>query len=302
MDILKLYQDYQIPKWTEGKNVSAGWVNVQCPFCGDDSNHLGFNLQDEYFKCWKCGWHPIKKTLSRLLGISEDEIFKLIIKYGGHSKRVRSPEPNIRIGVKKYKHPGNVKDLEPRHRRYLTERLFDPDQLVRDWHILGTGPVSLLDKINYSHRVLAPIYWDGREVSFQSRDITDKHRLKYLTCPKEREIIHHKNIVYGWQPDWYEKAIVVEGITDVWRLGSIAVATFGIEFTSIQAHVIASNFEQVGILFDYEDQAQAQAEKLMAELKFRKVKCLILPIENDPASMKQDDADYLVKQFKRGRL
>jgi len=38
IDFVKLFQDYNIKFWIEGKNVSKGWVNITCPLCGDKSN------------------------------------------------------------------------------------------------------------------------------------------------------------------------------------------------------------------------------------------------------------------------
>ena len=40
-----------------------------------------------------------------------------------------------------------------------------------------------------------------------------------------------------------------------------------------------------------------QADKLVAELKFRGVDAFRVDIEGDPGSMKQDDANYLIKQL-----
>ena len=83
MNILKLYQDYNIPVWTEGNNVSPGWINTQCCWCDDPSNHLGFDPSDEHFNCWRCGGHLIVPTIAKLLHTSDREAKGIIKQYGG---------------------------------------------------------------------------------------------------------------------------------------------------------------------------------------------------------------------------
>ena len=90
---------------------------------------------------------------------------------------------------------------------------------------------------------------------------------------------------------------MVEGPTDVWRLGSLAFAVSGIKYTPIQVRNISKAFKQVAIVFDADPQAKIQATKLVAELRFRGVDAFRVDIEGDPGSMKQEDADYLVKNL-----
>jgi len=132
-------------------------------------------------------------------------------------------------------------------------------------------------------------------VSFQTRDITGKSDLKYISCPKAREVIQHKHILYG--KNWNRKVgIAVEGVTDVWRLGPAAFAVFGIEFLNQQVRQMAKLFKRVIVLFDDDPQAIRQAAILMEELKFRKVDAAQEIIKGDPGEMSPADADYLVKQ------
>jgi len=187
--------------------------------------------------------------------------------------------------------------MRPGHRKYLIRRKFDPDKLEREWGLLGTGPVSRLDRINYSRRILIPIHWDGKLVSFQTRDITGRSELKYLACSLEREKIPHKTILYGKQEAWNDTGICVEGVTDVWRLGPAAFAVFGIEYKPQQVRLIAKTFHRVAVVFDDDPQAVVQADKLVAELRFRGVDAWRVDIVGDPGDMDQDDADYLVREI-----
>lgn len=296
MNIIKLFQDYNIPSQTEGKNWTPGWVMTRCPFCDDTSTHLGYCLKDDYFRCWRCGWHPATDTLAKLLNTPKGNAFNIMNQYGGKGGRTFK-EPKISLNKKPFRLPNDTTTLQWQHREYLEKRGFDPDKLEAEWGLLGTGPVSQINGLYYKNRIIAPIYWDGEMVSFQGRSISSQAKLRYLACPKERELIHHKDILYGKQETWGKVGICVEGITDVWRFGTSAFATFGIEFKTTQVKAIAERFEKIFVVFDCEPQAKKQAEKLVAELSMTGVEARQIDVENDPASMSQGEADNLVKSL-----
>jgi len=291
MDITRLLSDFQIPFQTGGKNVGKDWIGLSCPFCDDPSYHLGYNLKKKFFHCWRCGTHPITTTISKLLSINENQVSRIIQQYNG------ATEADSAIIIKPFQFPTGTMQMTNQHKTYLENRKFNPEILEKEWGLLGTGPVSKLDNSDYKLRIIAPIYWGGKIVSFQGRSLSNKTTPKYKACPKNREIISHKHILYGKQSKWKSTGICVEGITDVWRLGIFSFATFGIEYTSMQARIIANSFKSVLVLFDNEPQAQLQADKLVAELKFRGVNAKKATVKDDPGNMLQNDADYLIKQY-----
>ncbi len=302
MKIIALYQDFGINYRTEGhKHCRPGWVNVECPFCsGNQGYHLGFEIKKEYFYCWRCGTHPIVPTLSKLFGISEQQVYVLIKQYGGKSKL---RQEKLITKKQEFKFPFNTSTLLEKHKNYLIKRGFNPDYLAKEWQIQGTSFISILDGLDYKHRIVVPIEWGGKTVSFVARSIIKTNPYRYLVCPNGREIIHHKNIIYGNARKWKNIGICVEGVTDVWRLKENAFATFGIEFTRQQVRVISNIFDFIFVLYDNESQANVQAEKLMWELNFRGVHTKRINVESkDPGSMKQVDADYLVKDLMKLRL
>jgi hypothetical protein len=296
MDTEKLYQDYSVPYETEGhKHTRPGWINTACPFCtGNPGIHLGYNTYDDYYKCWRCGWHPITKTIAKLLNINENNAISIVRQYGGSSHKVRSRSKKSK---KEFKFPTGTGPLSNNHKQYLLSRGFDPDRLAHDWGLLGTNPTARLDESNYGNRVIAPILWDGTEVSFQGRAISDENKPKYKACPQEREMVPHQTILYGDQSSWNGVGICVEGITDVWRLGKAAFAVFGIEYTNRQVRWIATIFKRVPVVFDDDPQAVEQAKKLVAELRYRNLDSFLVPIKGDPGGMDQAEADYLTKQL-----
>lgn len=299
MSILDLYNDFGIPYVTEGtKHSRAGWVNTSCPFCsGNPGTHLGVHLNSGRSSCWRCGGKSIYKVVMKLAGVNFNDAKDLIRKYKVTSSKVTVPSQNRKIRFKPHKLPSNCEELQKQHIQYLEKRNFDPEKLQKEWGLLGAGPVSYLDEISYRHRIIAPIIWDGTQVSFQGRDITDKSELKYLACPKARELIEHQTILYGDQSQWGEVGICVEGITDVWRFGPKAFGVFGIDFTLRQIRLIAKAFKRVFIVFDDDPQAIKQGEVLKSELEFRGVEAHQEIIVGDPGGMDQAEADYFVKQL-----
>ena len=298
MNIIQLYKDFNVPFATEGhKHCREGWVNTTCPFCtGNPGMHLGYNMADDFYVCWRCGWKATHKALALLIHVSEKEAKEIARKYGGKS-HVNSAV-TVKVGQKKFRLPPSTAPMNDRHKRYLTKRKFDPEVIEKIWDVQGTGPISLMDGISFSHRLVIPIYWEDRIVSFQTRDITAKHSLRYITCPEQRERIKHKHIFYQAIPTKDSDAcICVEGVTDAWRFGYGAIATFGIKYTKYQVREISKRFKKVFVVFDDDPQAIKQSEKLTAELILRGVDAYSIKIQGDPGDMAQADADALKKEL-----
>ena len=297
MNFIKLLKDHHIEYITEGnKHCTRGWVNLHCPFCeGSQNYHLGYDLTRDYYTCWRCGYHSTIEVIQKLTGTNKHEAYQILKQYGGKSSLPKSV--HLQIKRKKLKYPYGTDVLQNNHKQYLEKRKFDPDKLQTIWGILGTGPTALLDNINFSHRILAPIYYQNKIVSYQARDITNKSKLKYLTCPKNREEIHHKHILYGLHKCRSKTVILVEGITDVWRLGPGAVACFGIGWKIQQQRLLVKNFQRIVIMFDNDSHAQKQAQALSAELSLKGKEVIQNTVQDDPATLNQKDADHLMRQF-----
>lgn len=297
MRILDLYRDFNLDFKTEGhKHCREGWVNVECPFCsGNPGYHLGFEMEKEYFYCWRCGFHPTITTLSELLNLPIFKVKQILKEYGGKTDVIRAEKQTDKLP---FKLPTGTSGLLQPHIRYLEKRGYNSLKIIEDWKIQATGPHAMLGKLNFKNRIIIPVFWNGQMVSFVARTISSKDSYRYLVCPKERELVFHKEIIYGNQKEWKRVGIAVEGVTDVWRLGFNAFATFGIEFKRKQVREIAKAFDFVYVMYDNEPQANIQAEKLMAELNFAGVKTKRIHAPGkDPGSMKQEEADYLVKQL-----
>jgi len=298
MNIEQLLTDQGIPIAPSGhKHFNESWVNVKCPFCeGHDGFHLGFSQNGKMSNCYRCGLHYVDDSIAKVLKIPLNAAKSLLLSYTGiHSNNTK--EKVAKTNAKAHKLPDCVTQLTNAHKKYLTGRNFDGDKLENEWRLMSTGPISMLDDINYGHRILAPIYWEGQQVTFQTRDATGKSRVKYMACPEEREIMKHKHILYR-HPDIKSKVgICVEGITDVWRFGEIAFATFGIEYTNQQVRWIAKLYKRVGVCFDDEPQAVQKANDLVGDLKFRGVDAFRIDIKGDPGGLPQHEANQIIKNL-----
>ena len=297
MNIEKLLQDHSIPYMTQHKNVRDGWIGMDCPFCGTtEKYHMGYNLDEDYFSCWQCGGHSHKGVIARLLGVTYSKAEDILSKYGGKPRI--GEEHRIKVSTKQFALPTTV-PFNKQALHYLEKRGFsDPEQLIATWDLKYTGPSSKLDGLNYGNRILAPIYWNQRLVSFQARDITNRHPAKYMACPPERERISHKHILYGPLDVNSRKAICVEGIVDTWKLGVNTFCTFGVKYTSEQLRLMVRLFDELIVLFDPEEIAQKRARNLVQRFQnYKGKKARVEVLSTDPGDLDEKEAIYIAKNL-----
>jgi len=290
VDFAQFLSDNNIPHWTSGKNVAPGWVNIQCPFCDDHSNHGGFNPKKEYYSCWKCGWQPLDRVIKSIIGSD----ISALNDYKQYTKRKKKKVITKKKRGTKLKVPYGLSPLNTKSRMYLKSRGFDPTKLETKYGIQSTSFVG-----DYKFRIYVPIYFKGQLISFHTRDYTNKQNLAWMSCDKENEIIHYKNIVYNYDNIINRTAIIVEGIADVWKLGYGAVCTFGTGYTKEQVTLLAKSLDTVYILFDNEVIAQKKATKLGNELAGLGVDVEIVQLigYNDPGEMPIKKAQKLKKSL-----
>lgn len=286
-------KDHRIQFREYGKNWQPGWIQIICPFCGDHNYHGGFKLSTGSYNCWRCKSHTTISVISKLLRIPISEAKIKLSKYLFISRNSSKYEQDSnRIAPSFVDWPKFTTELKEPHLAYLKKRNFNPDELIKTWNIKGTGIHG-----DYKYRIIAPIYFNGKMVSYQGRDITGKSQMRYKACEKINEVTHHKNTLYGI--DYVGKsAIIVEGITDVWRIGPGAISTFGTSYTTDQILLIASTIEHAILMYDSGINAQIQQELLAAELSSLDVKVTQLHLfDGDPAELNSNDVNYLRNKY-----
>lgn len=285
IDFISIFTQYNVEFRTD---VNDGWINVCCPHCDDSSFHGGINIYGEYYHCFRCGGNSLEYTLKKLLKIDYRTLDGLLNQYS-NSMQLFYQRNKKQAKGKVIELPGGP--LEKVHKKYLFNRGFDPDYLERKYKLQGTGLFG-----EWSYRIIIPIIYNGKVVSFQGRSLLSKTMckeqgvLRYKTLDVESSIINPKTILYNLDNCKGEKVIVVEGPFDVMRLGDNVCCTLGTTMESAQRRLLADRFKKVLFLFDPEEQAQQRAlqqgEALMS--LGTDVQIIDSGFTNDPGSFTKD--------------
>jgi len=293
MDVVSFLQKYGISHELNGKNTGKGWVGVNCPFCGDHGYHGGFNLQSGGWSCWKCGRsrkQSTKNAIKQLTGVPWGEVQEILEEFfRGFGTGYRGED---HVEKKPFFLPGSP-DFKRGTIKYISDRKYNIDLLRGKYGALCGGYDG-----DYSYRVIVPIKYQGRIVSFQSRDTTNFQKIRYRDCPKDTAVIYHKNILYNLDNCKENWCLVVEGVFDVWRLGDNCCCTFGTGYTQAQVVLLSDLFDKVFVWYDPE--AEHKAQELCMDLKalgtFAEV--LMIDAPEDPGETAQGDADYIMQMVR----
>lgn len=287
MTIKDLLDDLKVEYAEAGshKHARPGWIQIRyCPFCGSDNFHLGWNLSLSYANCWKCGGHSGLKTLEKL-GAARESTKNLL---GALDTRDYDGRERKRISLVEPKGRG---PLWSSHRRYLRERGFDPEEIVKTWEVEGIGIAGRL-----AWRLYIPINHLGARVSWTTRAIGTQPQ-RYLSASAEEEAMNHKELVYGM--DYcHHSIVVVEGPLDAWAVGPGAGALFGTAFTSAQVKLL-SQIPYRFICFDSSHEAQSRGSELANQLSVFPGETQIIQLDaEDPGSASKKELKLLRKVAK----
>lgn len=301
-DVIEYLEDNDIYYAEEGKNVSEGWININCPFCGmDPSTHCGINLTSKLFHCWICGEKGAPPKLIQVLEESTwHEAYLTVEKYikppdrASYPPQMKSSPVDWNNDIPKLKKlnlmpseafSDNWPDL---FLNYLRGRRFDPEEVIKKyqlrWCYLG----------KYKFRIIIPVIMNGVIINFTCRDVTDKNDSKYKTCPNKEAIIPLNKTLYNMD-SVNEIMIIVEGPTDVWRIGDGVIAIYGSVFSNEQIWLIKSLAPKI-VYIMLDSTAQNEAKKLGNQIVsiINKVEIIELN-EGDPCEL----SDYEVKKFRK---
>jgi len=286
-DIIQFLESRDIKYKTSGKNVSSGWIEINCCFCQDPSFHLGINLDSNLYNCWVCGEKGSATKLIKEIDQCSWATASLTVEEFSQDILAKpEKKPKLIISNKKIVWPKHTQEgLSSLHRKYLEGRNFDPDLLTDKYQLKSTSNLG-----GWKFRIIIPVILDNRIVSFTSRDVTNKTELAYRHLPDSKSIVPIKDTLYNFD-SVDGSAILVEGIMDVWRIGDGAVASYGTQLTKEQI-VILSNLKTLFIMFDCDatDKAGKLADQLATNVDHVEV---IEMSEGDPAEMTVEDVRNL---------
>jgi DNA primase len=152
-------------------------------------------------------------------------------------------------------------------RAYLTQRGFDIAELEEVWKVgFGCEPSGYPELVG---RIYIPVYYEGRLVGCQGRyvgELTDKDTrwAKYYNLPGFQKSQYLYNLDRARQQ---AVAILVEGVTDVWKLGPAGVALFGKHASTRQIQLISAFLHQKPFVVLLDGEADQEADRLYQQLK-----------------------------------
>lgn len=288
--IIDIYKRFETPYWTSGKNVTEGWVNIQCPFCEDSSNHCGVNPVTELFSCWRCGEKgSFIDLLIKLTGLPYNECRSIVEEPSVASIKGIVEDINEIFAETILDTPKSVKNEATLPERfelvtyntkfllldsYLKRRGLSIDTLIK--HKCGICRSGL-----YMNRLIIPIVFQGKIVAFQAADMSGFATLKYKTSTNDIN-----DYLYGYDEIKGKRAILVEGVLDAWRVERDVLATFGTHITNKQEKLILGlNLDELFFMWDEDAFLEALWRKVdYFRPRIKVVEAILLPRGHDPDS------------------
>ena len=272
------------------KHITTGWAQMKCPLCGGDKLWLGYHLQKGYFNCYNHGF------------ASKWQLFRAWFPNENSGELLRCIDGCAAVFEEKEEKSGQYAPPLPQksllscpfHVDYVRSRGLDPHWLQNRW---GVRALDYAQEWQYRNRLFFPVCdQNGKSASWLTRTIVPQETYRYLTAPKDRELVPIKSLLYGEQfVSPFDTVIVCEGVFDALRIGRNAVATLGKKVTSAQFDKIA-RFQRRILCFDSEKETQEQAKALAVRLQafpgLTDNVCLDAP---DPADAPEREIEALLK-------
>lgn len=285
-DVRQYLNDKGIPFYKEGRNVTSGWIELNCPFCRyispDPSHHLGISSKN-LCNCWRCGPHSIIDLIKEYEDCNFFEAKEIVKQYQTHVLVQEESKPKFTGTVQLPKEiDWTYKD---QMLSYLRSRRF-PDSIVEKYQLAPCGRHG-----DFRFKIIIPVIVNEELVTFTSRDYTGKSELKKKHLPG----IDIKQFLYNVDNYTGGKLFIFEGPPAVWRVGDNSVATFGTIVTDNQILAIVNlNPSETLICFDMEPVAQKQAAQLQLRLShyLNNVYNIELPI-TDPDMLTKEQVQEL---------
>jgi len=296
-DIIAFFENRGISYFTEDTNCSDGWVNIQCPFCDDHSNHLGIAIDTKKVHCWRCGKHSLFDLIKEIDGIySSHHVYRVLKEFKGDINDiiVKSTVKENKL-ASTFNFPKEFsKKFPPIAIDYLKSRNFVPVEYYINKYDLYWGG-SIVG--NFKYRIIFPVKVNGSIVSFVGRDVTDILEPRYKNCPKVLSTIAIENTFFNVDNCFGNKVILVEGPFDVMRIGDGCIGSFGIQLSDSQIKFLSSNYDEVTIVFDSDAIEVAKFVANQIGPFLNKVRVIHLEKGFDPATLPDEDINILRRKF-----
>jgi len=299
IDIRAILDELGVDFKSDGKNVGAADINIDCPFCGWEK-HMGINVNNGYIWCWVCEFQDIKghpsllKALYLTTEIPWAEL-KGIMEEHGWSWDGYKEEP-LSDGLSKNAWlPKECCDFTENTKQrdnalhYLQNRGFGVDEIEKYGLKYTVGGA-------YHKRIIIPIYFEGKIVAFTGRDYSGKQN-RYKNAPLFMCSRRVKDSLYNYDNcvDEFGHSYLLEGPTDVWRMKE-GMSVFRSALSSKQRVLIMRlNLNSLTIIFD--PNATTRAYDAAASLSpfIPLIKVVRLTGKNDVSSMTKSEVLFMEK-------
>jgi len=316
-----------------GPNVAQGNVNIHCPFCGasDKSEHLGVNLTNNYWGCWRDTSHRGKapqRLIVALIGCSYTEANNIV----GHRVQpltdgfnfISDDPDSIFDDVDEDTTSTTILEMPKSFRKIkstgVTKRYFDYIQsrgfskgstrkLIEQYSLR----CCLYDK--WAGRIIVPVFNNGKLFTWTGRSIKNS-TLRYMSLSNKPEKAEEsgdplalgsiKEVLFNETElkCGGKKLFIVEGPFDVLKLDFYAqrydcraTCLFGMTVSKLQLYSIielADYYDEVIILLDTKEQDVIM--ELSAELSVigAQIGCMPVNVE-DPGELSLVEVKRLCK-------
>jgi hypothetical protein len=276
------------------------YYRVCCPKCKDTRHRLWINHRWVEFP-WLIRCFNEKCYDSRL---SRDQLLFFVMK----TRRPKKPavNPGRRKGpneIGRVDPPGSVVPLDrlPADHAaniYLQQRGFDPVELSKNYGIAYCDDPDPRYEMA-GNRLIIPIVIRGELVGWQARFIGDRDWkncsvAKYYSAPGMAKRLILYNLDQAKQQPFI---VLVEGVTDVWRVGPMAVAMLGKSMSFTQKRELICSFRLKPLVVMLDGDALSENDGVCQELASEFEKGIVkvsLPDGSDPASLPREEIMDLI--------
>jgi len=280
----------------------GGWINVNCPFCKNpkDTHFNGnFSQTRPAYNCWRCGKHNWVEALSLLVNLNPITTKKLAYNYSNFEIKEEKKKQSLATSIDL---PG-YSELTKGELNYLVSRGFDVKNLQNKFGIRGGGIAG-----EWSYRIIIPIFYKGKLVSWTGRSILSREYQNENNIPRyknlsvEKSVINPKDIFFNLDNSRKDSVILVEGPFDVLKMGDDCICSLGTSVTESQKLLLKETYGKVFISFDNEPAAQEKAHKLGMELCSLGMDIEIVNIcedfnKNDPGELNKEEVEIIKKEL-----
>ena len=216
------------------------------------------------------------------------------------SRRERARVEKIPFPALEWVTPVHELPVDHIGRTYLESRKFDVMKLFSEYGVvyINQYPVKMNNK-DYSWLagwLAYPVFNSvGSMDAWQARVLepTPGFHMKYFNCPgwKKSESLYGINEARA-----HSTVLLVEGVTDVWRVGDKAVCTFGKNLSHKQLELVVDNWDSVGIMYDADATKDIKKASALLRRRVSNVFTVSLPDGRDPADCTVSQIEQAVER------